>query len=159
MHMDLTHTLRSDIAGRAGKAGLARKAILVLWAGLLSNLALTATTANAITENKEAYKLYAYVKLINAKEFICLNALWTKESQWSSVARNKKGKGMGRQSARTDTAYAIGSLGFSLGLRPLPASTPPSDPVRKMAKVLRRSIKAASLGACAPIGCVTKIKA
>jgi len=95
MQMDLTHTLRSDIAGRAGKAGLARKAILVLWAGLLSNLALTATTANAITENKEAYKLYAYVKLINSKEFICLNALWTKESQWSSTARNKSSSAYG----------------------------------------------------------------
>ena len=99
MHMNLTRLLRSDIAGRAGKAGVARKAILVLWAGLLSNLALTATTANAITENKEAYKLYAYVKLINAKEFICLNALWTKESQWSAVANNKK-----------STAYGIPQL-------------------------------------------------
>ena len=95
MQMNLTNALRSDIAGRAGKAGVARKAILVLWAGLLSNLALTATTANAITENKEAYKLYAYVKLINAKEFICLNALWTKESQWSSTARNKKSSAAG----------------------------------------------------------------
>jgi hypothetical protein len=97
--MSLTSLLRSDIAGRAGKAGVARRAILVLWAGLLSNLTLTATTANAITENKEAYKLYAYVKLINAKEIICLNALWTKESQWSAVANNKK-----------STAYGIPQL-------------------------------------------------
>ena len=95
MQIYLTRTLRSDIAGRAGKAGLARKAILVLWAGLLSNLALTATTANAITENKEAYKLYAYVKLMDSKEFICLNALWTKESQWSAVAKNKKSSAYG----------------------------------------------------------------
>jgi hypothetical protein len=95
MQMNLTSALRSDIAGRAGKAGVARKAILVLWAGLLSNLALTATTANAITENKEAYKLYAYAKLFNSKEFICLNALWTKESQWSSTARNKKSSAAG----------------------------------------------------------------
>ena len=95
MQIYLTRTLRSDIAGRAGKAGLARKAILVLWAGLLSNGIMPATTANATTENKEAYKLYAYVKLINAKEFICLNALWTKESQWSSVARSKSSSAYG----------------------------------------------------------------
>lgn len=95
MRIYLTRALRSDIAGRAGKAGLARKAILVLWAGLLSSATLTATPVMAITENKEAYKLYAYVKLINAKEFICLNALWTKESQWSSTARNKKSSAMG----------------------------------------------------------------
>ena len=93
--MNLTRVLRSDIAGRAGKAGVARRAILVLWAGLLSNLALTATTANAITENKEAYKLYAYVKLINAKEFMCLNALWAKESQWSAIAKNKRSSAYG----------------------------------------------------------------
>jgi hypothetical protein len=95
MRKYLTRALRSDIAGRAGKAGVARKAILVLWAGLLSSATLTATTANAITENKEAYKLYAYVKLINAKEFICLNALWTKESNWSSLAKNKRSSAMG----------------------------------------------------------------
>jgi hypothetical protein len=93
--MNLTMLVRSDIAGRAGKAGVARKAILVLWAGLLSNLALTATTANANTENKEAYKLYAYVKLINAKEFFCLNALWAKESQWSAIAKNKRSSAFG----------------------------------------------------------------
>ena len=95
MRIYLTRALRSDIAGRAGKAGVARKAILVLWAGLLSNLALTATPAIATTENKEAYKLYAYVKLINAKEFICLNALWTKESSWSAIAKNKKSSAYG----------------------------------------------------------------
>jgi len=95
MRIYLTRALRSDIAGRAGKAGLARKAILVLWAGLLSSATLTATPVMAITENKEAYKLYAYVKLINAKEFICLNALWTKESQWSSTARNKSSSAYG----------------------------------------------------------------
>ena len=95
MHKYLTRRLRFDIAGRAGKAGLARKAILMLWAGLLSSATLTATTANAITENKEAYKLYAYAKLFNSKEFICLNALWTKESQWSSTARNKKSSAAG----------------------------------------------------------------
>ena len=48
---------------------------------------------------------------------------------------------------------------FALDLSPLPASTPPNEPVRKIASVLSKSIKAASLGACAPIGWVTKINA
>ena len=93
--MDLTNTIPSRIAGRAGTAGVARKALQMIWAGLLLNGIMPATTANAITENKEAYKLYAYVKLLNSKEFICLNALWTKESQWSSVARNKSSSAYG----------------------------------------------------------------
>jgi hypothetical protein len=93
--MNLTRLLRSDIAGRAGKAGIARKAILVLWAGLLPNVTLTATTAYGLTENKEAYKLYAYTKLFNSKEFFCLNALWAKESQWSAIAKNKRSSAFG----------------------------------------------------------------
>jgi hypothetical protein len=93
--MYLTKGVPSRIAGRAGTAGVARKALQMIWAGLLLNGIMPATTANAITENKEAYKLYAYAKLFNSKEFICLNALWTKESQWSSTARNKSSSAYG----------------------------------------------------------------
>lgn len=93
--MYLTKVVPSRIAGRAGKAGLARKAIQMIWAGLLLNWLMPLTPAIATTENKEAYKLYAYVKLINAKEFICLNALWTKESQWSATAKNKRSSAYG----------------------------------------------------------------
>jgi hypothetical protein len=93
--MNLTNAVPSRIAGRAGTAGVARKALQMIWAGLLLNGIMPATTANAITENKEAYKLYAYAKLFNSKEFICLNALWTKESQWSAVAKNKKSSAYG----------------------------------------------------------------
>jgi hypothetical protein len=35
---------------------------------------------------------------------------------------------------------------FGLSLRPFDAKTPPNEPVRKIAKVLSKSIKAASLG-------------
>ena len=93
--MYLTKGVPSRIAGRAGKAGLARKALQMIWAGLLLNGLMPVTPAIATTENKEAYKLYAYVKLINAKEFICLNALWTKESNWSATAKNKRSSAMG----------------------------------------------------------------
>ena len=95
MRMYLTSCVSSRIAGRAGKAEVARKAIQMIGAGLLLIGIMPATPAIATTENKEAYKLYAYVKLINAKEFICLNALWTKESQWSSTANNKKSSAYG----------------------------------------------------------------
>jgi len=93
--MNLTMLIPSRIAGRAGKAGIARKALQMIWAGLLLNGIMPATTAYAITENKEAYKLYAYTKLFNSKEFICLNALWAKESQWSAIAKNKRSSAFG----------------------------------------------------------------
>ncbi len=41
-------------------------------------------------------------------------------------------------------------MGVSVGVlsfKPLEASTPPSDPVKKMASVLSKSMKAASFGA------------
>ena len=93
--MNLTNAVPSRIAGRAGKAGVARKALQMIGASLLLNGLMPLTPAIATTENKEAYKLYAYVKLMDSKEFICLNALWTKESNWSSVAKNKKSSAMG----------------------------------------------------------------
>ena len=93
--MNLTNAVPSRIAGRAGKAGVARKALQMIGASLLLNGLMPLTPAIATTENKEAYKLYAYVKLMDSKEFICLNALWTKESNWSSVAKNKKSTAMG----------------------------------------------------------------
>lgn len=93
--MYLTKGVPSRIAGRAGTAGVARKALQMIGASLLLNGLMPLTPAIAITENKEAYKLYAYAKLFNSKEFICLNALWTKESQWSSTARNKKSTAAG----------------------------------------------------------------
>ena len=97
--MNLTNAVPSRIAGRAGKAGVARKALQMIGASLLLNGLMPLTPAIATTENKEAYKLYAYVKLMDSKEFICLNALWTKESQWSAIAKNKK-----------STAYGIPQL-------------------------------------------------
>ena len=93
--MNLTNAVPSRIAGRAGNAGVARKALQMIGASLLLNGLMPLTPAIATTENKEAYKLYAYVKLMDSKEFICLNALWTKESNWSSVAKNKKSSAMG----------------------------------------------------------------
>jgi hypothetical protein len=49
------------------------------------------------------------------------------------------------QDSRVDVGVSIGV--FGLDFNPLPARTPPSDPVKKIARVFRRSIKAASLGA------------
>jgi hypothetical protein len=51
------------------------------------------------------------------------------------------------------------SAGFGLDLSPFPARTPPNEPVKKIANVFNKSMKAASFGACAPIGCVTKMSA
>lgn len=56
-------------------------------------------------------------------------------------------------------AVGVSTGAFGLDFSPFPASTPPRDPVKKIERVFSKSMKAASLGACAPIGCVTKISA
>ena len=53
----------------------------------------------AATPVTETYKIYAHIKLLNSKEFICIDRLWTKESQWNPKANNP-----------TSTAYGIPQL-------------------------------------------------
>ena len=75
---------------------------LVLVAGLcllLSNCTSQAVATETATKEIETYKLYTHIKLLDSKEFICINALWTKESNWNSKAKNKR-----------STAYGIPQL-------------------------------------------------
>jgi hypothetical protein len=46
-----------------------------------------------------SYKLYAHIKIVNAKEYRCLETLWDKESRWDPRADNPK-----------STAYGIPQL-------------------------------------------------
>ena len=57
-----------------------------------------------------------------------------------SEARTRLG-----QDSRVVVGVSIGV--FGLDFNPLPARTPPSDPVKKIAKVFSKSINAASFGA------------
>jgi hypothetical protein len=56
---------------------------------------MTAYPSNAVDNAKELYKLYAHTKLLNSKEFHCVDLLWTKESQWNSRSDNKHSTAFG----------------------------------------------------------------
>ena len=90
----LTKGLRSMLVGEP-LPRLARRRSLVLLAGLLlfSNM----PTSNAINtpRDKENYKLYAHIKLLNAKQYRCLETLWNKESRWDPRADNPKSSAYG----------------------------------------------------------------
>jgi hypothetical protein len=65
---------------------------------LLGALCVLGTTpASAINTPKDInnYKLYAHFKLIDAKEYRCLELLWTRESQWNPRADNPKSTAYG----------------------------------------------------------------
>jgi hypothetical protein len=58
-------------------------------------------TAKALSTARDInnYKLYAHIKLHSAKEYRCLELLWTRESNWNPRADNPK-----------STAYGIPQL-------------------------------------------------
>ena len=94
----LTIGVRSTLADEPLRR-IARRRSLVLLAGLLlfvnSPQAIAVSTARDVNN----YKLYAHIKLHNAKEYRCLELLWDKESRWNPRADNPK-----------STAYGIPQL-------------------------------------------------
>ena len=65
----------------------------------VSSLSLQTLPTQANTNAIDAYKIYAHIKVGNYKEFVCLEKLWTKESNWRPRAKNK-----------LSTAYGIPQL-------------------------------------------------
>jgi hypothetical protein len=74
---------------------IARGLSLVLLAGLF--VFGNTTNANAVStqRDKENYKLYAHIKLLNAKQYRCLELLWMRESRWDPRADNPKSSAFG----------------------------------------------------------------
>ena len=94
----LTYRLRSTLADEPLRR-LARARRLVLLAGLLlfvnSPQAIAVSTARDVNN----YKLYAHMKLKDAKQYRCVELLWIRESNWNPRADNPK-----------STAYGIPQL-------------------------------------------------
>lgn len=95
LDMYLTEALRSTRSQRAPKAGSSRGR-LVLW-GVLCLTACSLQTAHAKEiHTTDMYKLYAHSRLIDYKQFQCLNKIITKESRWNVSARNGSHYGLGQ---------------------------------------------------------------
>ena len=95
--MYLTEAVRSrlqrvGLRPRITRRRLVLSAVLCL---LLSTIPLKALAVTTTSKEIETYKLYTHIKLLDSKEFICVNALWTKESNWNPKAKNKKSSAYG----------------------------------------------------------------
>jgi len=90
----LTKRLRSMLVGEPLRR-IARKRCLVLLAGLFVFSNTTYASAVNTQRDKENYKLYAHIKLLNAKQYRCLELLWNKESMWDPRADNPKSSAYG----------------------------------------------------------------
>ena len=90
----LTTGVRSILAGEP-LPRIARRRSLVLLAALFVFSNTTNAIAVSTNRDKENYKLYAHIKLLNAKEYRCLEILWTHESKWDPRANNPKSSAYG----------------------------------------------------------------
>jgi hypothetical protein len=90
----LTMRLRSMLAGEP-LPRIARGLCLVLLAALFVFSNTTNAIAVSTNRDKENYKLYAHIKLLNAKQYRCLEILWTHESKWDPRADNPKSSAYG----------------------------------------------------------------
>ncbi len=90
----LTRRVRSRLAGEP-LPRIARRRSLVLLAGLLLFSNMPASQAINTQRDKENYKLYAHIKLLNAKQYRCLELLWNRESRWDPRADNPKSSAFG----------------------------------------------------------------
>jgi hypothetical protein len=55
------------------------------------------TPANAVEiKDIDKYKIYIHIKVMEYKEFVCINKLWTKENRlWDPYAKNPKSSAYG----------------------------------------------------------------
>mgnify|MGYP000848091516 FL=1 len=94
----LLHFLRCKRAPKGDSSLKLQK----FWVGLclfVSSLSLQTLPGYANLNATDAYKIYAHIKIGSYKQFVCLEKLWTKESNWRPKATNPK-----------STAYGIPQL-------------------------------------------------
>ncbi len=94
--IDSTATL--SLGSRAANADSSRRRSRGLYCLLTATLIFTGmNTSNAhdLSKDVEMYKVYTHIKLMNAKEFRCVELLWNAESKWNPKANNKKSTAFG----------------------------------------------------------------
>jgi len=86
----LTRRLRFVLSTRAALAGSSRRTTLT--GILLLSVALTDVSNAVELKDINNYKLYAHSRVVDYKQFICLERAWTMESNWNPRSiGNKRG--------------------------------------------------------------------
>jgi hypothetical protein len=81
------------LRGRQAPKGDSSLKLRKFWVALCLFVRLaifTDITHTGYTNAIDAYKIYAHIKVGSYKEFVCLEKLWTKESNWRYKAKNKQ---------------------------------------------------------------------
>lgn len=90
----LTGMLRSSRLSEP-QLRIARLRHFTIWAALFVITISSIGEAKAINTKTDLYKLYAHMQVVSNKQYLCLDKLWTLESQWSPVSRNPKSTAFG----------------------------------------------------------------
>lgn len=89
---NLTGSLRCQRSKRAAvrSSSLGRLHLLGTAIVMIGSMTLTVPASASATPSKEieSFKIYAHMKLMDTKQFICLNTLWIRESNWNPNAKN-----------------------------------------------------------------------
>ena len=98
MNLSIDSRYRLSLVSRAANADSSQRRSRGLYCLLTATLILSGmTTSNAhdLSKDVEMYKVYTHIKLMNAKEFRCVELLWNAESKWNPKANNKKSTAFG----------------------------------------------------------------
>jgi hypothetical protein len=68
-----------------------------IWWCVLPSILLNTSPANAVNIKEiDKYKIYIHIKVMNYKEFVCIEKLWTKENRlWDPYAKNSNSSAYG----------------------------------------------------------------
>ena len=93
----LTNPVRLLRAGRAALADSSAQLrnLRVVLCLILGSIFIQNVPAKADINAIDAYKIYAHIKIGSYKEFVCIEKLWTKESNWRPKAKNKNSSAYG----------------------------------------------------------------
>ena len=90
----LTISIRSMLAGEPLRRIARKRSLVLLGALFVISITTPANAINTVTDTNN-YKLYAHMKLKDAKEYRCLELLWNRESRWDPRADNPKSSAYG----------------------------------------------------------------
>ena len=89
-----TISLGSRAAMRDSSRRISRGIYCLLTATLIFT-GMTRSDAHDLSKDIEMYKVYTHIKLMNAKEYRCVELLWNAESKWNPKSNNKKSSAFG----------------------------------------------------------------
>ena len=94
--IDSTATLSLGLrAANADSSQRRSRGLYCLLAATFILSGMTTSNAHDLSKDVEMYKVYTHIKLMNAKEFRCVELLWNAESKWNPKANNKKSTAFG----------------------------------------------------------------